>query len=137
MRYTKWTFNEQHDELISMQAISRFGIARSFPVSEEATFETISKACNLDESIIRRLLRYAMTQRIFYEPRKNVVAHTAASKLLAEDKIVSDWVGVSTDELWQAAAQTLNAMIKFPQSQEPNETVRICALHSAAEQMAH
>ena len=137
MPETDKTRNKQHDELIGMQAISRFGIAKSFPVGEEATFETISKACNLDESITRRLLRYAMTQRIFHEPRKNVVAHTAASKLLAEDQVFSDWVGVSTDELWQAAAQTLNAMVKSPNSQEPNETVRIRALKSEAEQIAH
>jgi hypothetical protein len=64
-----------------------------------------------------------MTKRIFHEPREGVVAHTAASRLIAEDSQISDWVGASTDELWQAAAQTVNAMVKYPGSQEPNETV--------------
>ncbi|CAG8977109.1 hypothetical protein HYALB_00011354 [Hymenoscyphus albidus] len=29
---------------------------------------------------------------------------------------------VASDDLWQAASQTVNAMVKFPGSQEPNET---------------
>lgn len=107
-----------------MQAISRFKIASSFPVHSKATFAQISEACGLNEPDVRRLLRHAMTKHIFREPRKGVVVHTAASRLLAEDEQILDWVGASTDELWQAAAQTVNAMVKYPESQEPNETVR-------------
>lgn len=106
-----------------MQAISHFKIASSFPVEEEASFTQISKACGVDEPNLRRLLRHAMTKHIFSEPRKNYVAHTAASRLLAEDQQMSDWVGASTGELWQAASQTVNAMVKFSGSQEPNQTV--------------
>lgn len=113
----------QHNELLSMQAVSHFKIASSFPVDEEASFTQISKACGVNEPDLRRLLRHAMTKHIFSEPRKNCVAHTAASRLLAEDQQMSDWVGASTGELWQAASQTVNAMVKFPGSQEPNQTV--------------
>jgi hypothetical protein len=38
---------------------------------------------------------------------------------------MADWVAASSDELWQGAAQTVNAMEKWPGSQEPNETVWI------------
>lgn len=105
-----------------MQAITRFKIATAFPVHGEATFSQIAKNCNLDESVLRRLLRHAMTKNVFHEPRKAIVAHTAASKLLAEDQKIHDWVRVSTDELWQGAAQTVNAISKYPGSQEPNQT---------------
>ncbi len=107
-----------------MQAISRFKIASSFPLHSEATFAQISEACGLKEPDVRRLLRHAMTKHIFCEPRKGVVVHTAASRLLAEDPQILDWVGASSDELWQAAAQTVNAMVMYPGSQEPNQTVR-------------
>jgi len=63
-----------------------------------------------------------MTKNVFREPRKGIVAHTAASRLLAEDQQIHDWVRVSTDELWQGAAQTVNAIANFPRSQEPNQT---------------
>jgi len=77
----------------------------------------------VNELDVRRILRHAMTKRIFHEPRKGIVAHTAASRLMAEDAQVADWVGANTDELWQAASQTVNAMVKYPGSEEPNETV--------------
>lgn len=105
-----------------MQAITRFQIATSFPINEEVSFSTIAKAHELDESVLRRILRHAMIKNIFREPRKGVVAHTAVSRLLAEDRQIHDWVGASTDELWQAAAQTVNALTKYPHSQEPNQT---------------
>jgi hypothetical protein len=35
---------------------------------------------------------------------------------LAHDSQTADWVGASTDELWQAASQTINAMVKYPGS---------------------
>jgi len=114
----------KHDGLLSTQAIDRFNILSSFPTHEEASFEEISKTCGMNEIDVRRILRHAMTKRIFHEPRKGIVAHTAASKLLAEDLKMSDWVGTVTDELWQAASQTVNAMVKYPGSQEPNETVK-------------
>lgn len=113
----------QHNELLSMQAISHFKIASTFPVDQEASFTQISNACGLNEPDLRRLLRHAITKHIFIEPRKGFVRHTAASRLIAEDEQMSDWVGASTGELWQAASQTINAMVKFPGSQEPNQTV--------------
>ncbi|CAG8952635.1 hypothetical protein HYFRA_00009742 [Hymenoscyphus fraxineus] len=111
-----------HNCLLSMQAISRFKIAATFPIHEEATFAQISEKCGVNEHDVKRILRHAMTNHIFKEPRKGVVAHTAASRLLFEDAQTADWVGSSTDDLWQAASQTVNAMVKFPGSQEPNET---------------
>lgn len=60
---------------------------------------------------------------IFSEPRPGVVTHNAVSRLLAEDQVIHDWVGASTDDLWQAASQACNAIEKFPGSQEANETV--------------
>lgn len=106
-----------------MQAVARFNIATSFPTHKEATFAEIAAKCQLDESVTRRLIRQAITHNIFIEPRKGVVAHTSVSKLLAEDPQLVDWVAVNCDELWQAGSQAINAMVKFPGSQEPNETV--------------
>lgn len=106
-----------------MQAVSRFKMAACFPIDEETSFAHIASKCGLPEPIVRRLLRYAMTKHIFREPRKGVVAHTATSRLLAEDDQMNDWVAASTDELWQAASQTLNAVVKYHASREPHETV--------------
>ena len=91
--------NSQHDELISIQAMIRYKLATSFPIHEEVTFEHIASVYQLPETEVRRFLRLAMTQRIFHEPRKGYVTHTAASKLLAQDPELNDWLGASTDDL--------------------------------------
>lgn len=56
----------------------------------------------MGESEIRRLLRYAMTFRVFYEPEEGFVAHTAASKALM-DPNVDDWAATVCEETWPAA----------------------------------
>ncbi|KAI1380433.1 S-adenosyl-L-methionine-dependent methyltransferase [Hypoxylon crocopeplum] len=111
-----------HDEVISQQAITRFRLAHTFPVGGETTFGGIATASGLNEATVRQIIRHAIVKNIFTEPRPGVIAHNSVSRLLAEDQAIHDWVGASTDDLWQAAAQTCNAMEKYPGSQEPNET---------------
>lgn len=105
-----------------MQAVTRFGLANTFQSHEESSFAKIAAACELSESVVRRILRHAMTKQLFEEPRKGIVVHTAASRLLAEDQQIHDWVWMTTCEMWQAAAHTVNALVKYPEAQEPNQT---------------
>ncbi|KAI0154656.1 S-adenosyl-L-methionine-dependent methyltransferase [Xylariaceae sp. FL1272] len=111
-----------HDELISQQAIARYRIAHSFPVGQQASFADIAATTGLSPNLVRRFIRHAIVKDIFTEPEPNMVAHNAVSRLLAEDQLVHDWVGASTEELWPAAAQTCNALDKWRTSEEPHET---------------
>ncbi len=88
----------------------------------EATFAELAAKSGLNETNLRRLLRFGMAQRIFHEPRPGVVTHTAASRLLAEHEGLYNWLRFSTDDLWRAACYTSDAMAKFPGSEEPNQT---------------
>lgn len=106
-----------------MQAITRLGMANSFPINKQASFRQIAEKTRLSEENVRRLIRHAVVKGIFQEKHKGVVTHNAVSRLLAEIQQTADWVGASTDELWQAASQTMNALDKWPGSQEPNDTV--------------
>ena len=76
----------------------------------------------MDESDTRRLLRHAITNRIFHEPRKGVVAHSAASKTLAETPLLRQWLGQAFDDMWPSAARVVDAMTAWPGSEEPTET---------------
>ncbi len=49
------------------------------------------------------MLRHTATNHIFKEVRRGVIAHTAASKMLAEDSQMQDWVAVNCEEMWPAA----------------------------------
>ena len=85
--------------------IYRFNIATSFPVGEEASYKQISQVCGLDEVNLRRILRFAIARRVFCEPRKGFVAHTATSRILAEMPVVREYVGMVCEELWPAAVR--------------------------------
>ncbi|KAI1144242.1 hypothetical protein F5Y05DRAFT_407642 [Hypoxylon sp. FL0543] len=67
-------------------------------------------ATGLNETHVRKPLRHAITQLILHEPRPGAVAHTAASRLLVEDKGLYNWLRFSTDDLWHAAYHTGHAI---------------------------
>lgn len=95
----------QADDVVSLQAIYRYQIASSVPLDDEISFEEISKRCGLNEIDLRRILRHAMTNYIFQEPRKGFVAHTAATRILAEDRLFSDLIGMRTEEQFLASSR--------------------------------
>ncbi|KAH3967279.1 hypothetical protein HBI24_208500 [Parastagonospora nodorum] len=112
-----------HNSLLSIQAILRFNLLDFPPGKEETTFTELAAHanCGLQEPEIRRLLRHAMAYRIFCEPRKGVVAHTAASKRLSHP-LMRAWLGFATEELWPSATKTVEALTAWPQAQEPGQT---------------
>ncbi|MCJ1432481.1 hypothetical protein MMC27_001838 [Xylographa pallens] len=112
----------QYNYYVPLHAVWRYKLAHMVPVQGEATFTQIAEKSGLDESLVRRLLRHAMANRIFTEVRKGVVAHTAMSRLLAEDPLFPDYVGVGCEEMLRAATYTVPAMLKFPNSEEPGHT---------------
>ena len=130
MRYIELTpTNGQPNELLSLHAIAHYKLANAVPFDKEVSYSQIAATTGLNEADAKRVLRHAMAKHFSHEPRKGFVVHTAPSKHLAEDAQLADWVGVST-ELWETAAHTINAMEKFPGSQEPHETVSSSLSHS-------
>ena len=114
-------YTYQHNSLLSIQAILRFNLLEFPGGKEEVTFAELAESCGQTESEIRRLLRHAMAYRIFAEPRKGYVRHTAASKKLA-DPLMKAWLGFVTEELCPSAVKTVDALQKWPEAQEPNQT---------------
>lgn len=106
---------------MSLHTIIRFDICKAFPVDRNATFEEIGQYCSLPTSDVVRILRHAMTYYIFSEPQPGVVSHTAASRMLAEDGPLKSWIGCALDALTPASVRMVDAMEKWPASQEPAE----------------
>lgn len=53
----------------------------------------------MDEVNLTRFLRHSMTNRIFTEVKPGIVAHTAISRVLAEDIMMEHWIGLCVDDL--------------------------------------
>ena len=94
----------------SLQAIYKFEIASKVPIHEQISYQRLAELCHLCEPDLRRILRFAMVHyRVFREPRKGFVAHTAASRRLAEDPRMRDGLGLMFDECWQSMARVNTA----------------------------
>jgi hypothetical protein len=76
----------------------------------------------MDVSDTERLVRMAMTQRIFSEPRPGAVAHTAISRAIADTPLLNSYLGLLTEEIWLGSSRVVDAMAKWPGSNEPDET---------------
>lgn len=75
--------------------------------------------CGLLEHDLRRIIRFAAVHhRVFQEPKKGYVAHTRASQLLAENRKMSDLMGLTFGECWPAHARAVEAIAM--KSEEPN-----------------
>ena len=113
----------KHTTLVGIQAINRYGIARKIMPGEEITFSELAGRCQLSEDDLQRILRQAMSKHFFKEPRRGFVAHTAATRILADNPGVADWIWMVCDEIWPAASKLLDAMEKWPGSEQPDECV--------------
>lgn len=107
---------------VSLQAIYKYDIASHVPIHGEISFSDLARKCGMTETNLRRIVRFAIAyHRVFREPRKGHVSHSAASRKLAEDANAKAGLGYMFDEVWQSFAHTIEARETF-QSDEPNKS---------------
>jgi hypothetical protein len=94
----------KHNNPLCMLAIADFKLADKVPLHGKASFEDIAKDTPLTTDMTARLLRHAMTMRIFRETSPGIVAHTAASRTLHKSA-ANDWLQSGTEEMWPAAVK--------------------------------
>lgn len=109
---------------VSVKAILRFKIDKTFAVKEQTTFEAISQATGLTEKNVTRIIRHAIiNHKMFDEPTPGVVVHSGLTAILKKDESVRNSLLFMLDEFWPAGVQVADALQKWPNSEEANETV--------------
>jgi len=114
---------KQHNFLVYLKLISHFDLAHKVPVDGDISFIDLAADIGINHTALARILRLGIANHVFKEPRPGVVAHSAASKQIADDPRVASWVGGNVDEMWPAAEKVVDALKKWPQAAEPNQTV--------------
>lgn len=117
VRWQTWA----HLDVLALQAVNAFGLAKLFPAGSTATVEELAARSGLDAVNLARLVRYAATANVFREPEPGVVAHTAASRCLAEDEDLQAWVGFNTEDIFPASAHVLQALRAHPEAVHPTQ----------------
>lgn len=72
----------------------------------------------IQEHDVRRIIRHAATEGVFREEPKGFVRHTAASRMLAEDQVVRDYMDVCYKEIFPAMQHVSIPFPLFPLSKE-------------------
>ncbi|KIW27721.1 uncharacterized protein PV07_07432 [Cladophialophora immunda] len=119
--YLRWLACNYHD-CSSLRWLYHFKIASFVPLEGARSFSDVAKDAGVDEGHLRRMLREAMTNRIFCEPRAGFVAHTAASSALVRDKGTLNWVGYTLEDSFPASAKVVEATEAFGASEEKNHS---------------
>ncbi|KAF7563540.1 hypothetical protein G7046_g599 [Stylonectria norvegica] len=113
---------------IPLNAICDFKIAEAVPRTDSISYPDLAEELHrrvgfkFSATDLRRLLRLAISNRLFYEPKPGFVAHNRTSLLLLEDEALASWVGMFTVDFLSSIAYTVEAMKKWPASEEPNQT---------------
>ncbi|GAW10668.1 hypothetical protein ANO14919_000020 [Xylariales sp. No.14919] len=118
-----------HNNMVSLQTISHLGIPSLVPLGGKISFDEISQAVGLNEQMIKRILRHAMTMRVFREPSPGMVAHTKASRALTRPHI-NDWMKTATEDVWPTAIKMVEATQRWPACEEPDQTGFTVANHT-------
>ncbi|KAF9769549.1 hypothetical protein IL306_013026 [Fusarium sp. DS 682] len=90
--------------------------ANLVPLEEPIALTELQSKTSLDRINLARALRHAMTNKFFHEPTPGFIAHTAASKMLAQDASLQAWVGLNGDDFFPAGAHTLEALRTDPEA---------------------
>lgn len=113
----------QHINWLSLHYIYHYKLAETFLPGEEVTFQEIASARGLKTLDVRRFLRQAMTNHVFTEPKEGFVAHTASSRVLAQDTFAKAWLGNLLENVWPSLPRVIEASEKWLDSGNPCHTV--------------
>ncbi|EON68389.1 hypothetical protein W97_07647 [Coniosporium apollinis CBS 100218] len=118
----RWLACNVYHDLSSLRWIYHFKIAEAVPLDREVAFAEVAATAGVDERQLRRILRHAMTNNLFHEPRAGFVTHTAESCLIVRDRGLRDWVGYTSEESFPASTKLVEATEKYGATEEKNET---------------
>ncbi|KAF2828333.1 putative O-methyltransferase [Ophiobolus disseminans] len=113
---------DQHNILISLQLIHKYDIASKIHLDEEVTYEEVAQRCNVNVHDLRRMLRLAIAFHIFDEPKDGTIRHSAVSECLIRFPLANQWIGYFCEDVWPSTSHTLDAIARWPNSEEPSET---------------
>ncbi|CAP67824.1 uncharacterized protein PODANS_1_17050 [Podospora anserina S mat+] len=112
VRWGIWEFLDT----LALAAINHYGIAKLVPLDAPISLADLQAKTTLDPINLARLIRLAITNKIFYEPTPGLIAHTAASRVLAEDSDLQAWVGFNGEDILPASAHVLQALQTHPEA---------------------
>ncbi|KAL2071765.1 hypothetical protein VTL71DRAFT_13000 [Oculimacula yallundae] len=119
--------------VLSLKAVSHWSIAKHVPLEESISYTDLSTNCGLEPTALRRLIRHAISNGIFYEPIRGSVAHNSMSRILVDDPRTAAWVELQTETIFPGGAHHCEALDKWPSSESKRETGVSISFHNGGQ----
>lgn len=84
----------------------------------------------MDEADCVRLVRQALTNRLFLEPSPGVIEHSAMTSALVHIPLLREWVEQTCEDMWSSGPRIVPSMEQWLGSEEPNQTAYNLARHT-------
>ncbi|CCX11100.1 O-methyltransferase-domain-containing protein [Pyronema domesticum] len=117
-----WAGMNNKFDCVSLRAFDRYNIPEAVALEGETSFASIAEKTGLDEDFVSRIIRFASTNRVFRETRPGWCIHTAASRAMIENRGMRQFLGVMSDEVYEASAKVNAAEDLYHDSGEADET---------------
>jgi hypothetical protein len=114
----------------TLHAIAKFKLANNVPFDSTITVSELAKTSGLDESDCNRLVRHALTSRLFIEDAPGVIKQSTMTQAIATIPLLREWIEEMCEIMWSSAPRIVSAMEKWPGSEEPNETAYNLSHHT-------
>lgn len=120
-------------DMAVLGCLQHFDIFNTVPWEGSIPYSDIATKIGLSKDKTERIIKHAMTSRIFYEPEPGMVAHTANSIMPAKMPHLNAWIGTGRQNSDPAMGKLEEAFQKFGESGEINETAFNLALGKSPE----
>jgi hypothetical protein len=114
-----------------VQFLDAYELPRAVPSTGCTTHSEIANNVGLEQAVVKRFLRHAMMLHIFDEDDDGKVIHTALSRRMASNPRLSDAIKLQTKELAVASSRNLEAIRRWGNSANPNQTSHNLAFGSS------
>ena len=114
--------SHQYTDTVALRAIYTLDLPHHVPLNGTISYNEIAQKIKMNELVLKRIFRYAIAINYFKEPEPDCVAHSAASRHLAENAGAFDALGLKMEELVPASLKALEALQKWPEATEPTQT---------------
>lgn len=109
-----------------MDIINQFDFFSAVPLGGSASYGEIASKTNLPESIVRRVIRHAITMRLFEEkpPGSGSITHTSTTAFMARYPIWRSWVGHNFEDVRPGTVYVPESLSKFSAGRDkPSEDI--------------
>lgn len=113
--HVMWELSCRCFDIACLQWIIHYNIPSHVPLESDISYSELAKSAGVDEQVLKRVIRFAITFGVFAEPSSGIVAHTALSAVFVKEPIMRSWTKLCTEDTAISAVRLLDALQPSPQ----------------------